>query len=187
VFFPPSPETQVDVLLANFQQSRDDVVELVGDPTSPGGSFSAGGSSPASPTTGTMAAELQEVGMALAGSPASIFAPPPPPLSSSSPTPPTLETGGVPSIAPSPTPFGVLVASSFGGVEDIGNDPCDGAKDPEGGATCASAGTVGDVGGSAAASVDSPQALATTWQRSVNHDRMILYYLLMTKEDWFRR
>jgi hypothetical protein len=112
---------------------------------------------------------------------------PPPPLSSSSPTPPTLETGGVPSIAPSPTPFGVLVASSFGGVEDIGNDPCDGAKDPEGGATCASAGTVGDVGGSAAASVDSPQALATTWQRSVNHDRMILYYLLMTKEDWFRR
>jgi hypothetical protein len=45
VFFPPSPETHVDVLSANFQQSRDDVVELVGGPTSPGGSFytSSGG------------------------------------------------------------------------------------------------------------------------------------------------
>jgi hypothetical protein len=61
VLFPPSPETQVDVLPAIFQKSKDDVVEIVGDPTSPEGSTSAGGFSPASPAIGTMAAEVLAV------------------------------------------------------------------------------------------------------------------------------
>jgi hypothetical protein len=100
VFFPPSPETQIDVFSANsFQQSRDAVVKLqrcVGDSTSPGDSLSAGGSLPVSSATGTPTADQQEAGEALlspgqttlVGSLALTFAPPP------SSTPPTLETGG---------------------------------------------------------------------------------------------
>jgi hypothetical protein len=45
VFFPPSPDTQVDAIPDNFQQGKDDVVEIVGDPTSPAASCSDDGSS----------------------------------------------------------------------------------------------------------------------------------------------
>jgi hypothetical protein len=98
VFLQPSSETQDDPIYAT-QLSRDDVVGLVGDP------ISTGGSSSASPATVTLAAELQEVGLLLAGSPASPFAPPP---LSSSPTPPSLETATLVE-AGSPLGDGVIV------------------------------------------------------------------------------
>jgi hypothetical protein len=55
VFFPQSVDSQVDALPANFQPGKDDVIEVVGDPTSPAAS-SPGDCS--SPTSGTGAVDV---------------------------------------------------------------------------------------------------------------------------------